>query len=65
MVRICTLVEGTPLGLEVAASWIRDLGPAEPASALEESLDTLDTTMRDVTATIEVFGRYSILPGGC
>jgi predicted ATPase/DNA-binding SARP family transcriptional activator/Flp pilus assembly protein TadD len=48
VVRICALVEGMPLGLEVAATWMRDLEPANLAAALENSLDMLETTMRDV-----------------
>jgi predicted ATPase/DNA-binding SARP family transcriptional activator len=48
VVRICALVEGMPLALELAASWIRDLEPAELAAALENNLDMLETTLRDV-----------------
>jgi predicted ATPase len=48
VVRICSLVEGMPLGLEVAATWVRDPGLADLVAALDTSLDTLETTMRDV-----------------
>ncbi|MBK8988228.1 MAG: tetratricopeptide repeat protein [Chloroflexi bacterium] len=45
---ICRLVEGLPLALELAASWIRDLSPAELAQVIAENVDRLRTTMRDV-----------------
>lgn len=45
---ICRLVEGLPLALELAASWIRDLPAAELAQAIAENVDRLRTTMRDV-----------------
>ncbi len=45
--RICTLVLGTPLALELAASWLRMLSCAEIAEELELSLDFLSSTLRD------------------
>jgi predicted ATPase/DNA-binding SARP family transcriptional activator len=48
VVRICRLVEGMPLGLELAATWSRDLDFAELAAALDSNLGVLATTLRDV-----------------
>lgn len=48
VVRICELVEGMPLGIELAATWIRDLDCAALAQALAESMDLLRTSLRDV-----------------
>src|SRR6266511_4415251 len=47
--RICTLVEGLPLGIELAASWVSMLSCAEIAEEIERNIDFLATTMRDVT----------------
>ena len=46
--RICELVEGLPLGLELAASWVRVLSCDEIAQEIERSIDFLTTTGRDV-----------------
>ena len=48
VVRLCRLLEGLPLGLELAAAWMRLLRPDEVADALEVNLDTLDTGHHDV-----------------
>ncbi len=48
IVRLCGLLEGLPLGLELAAAWVRLLRPAEVADALEANLDTLAAGHRDV-----------------
>ena len=45
---ICRLVEGMPLAIELAATWVRILSPAEIAAEIEHSLDFLDTSMRDL-----------------
>jgi len=50
LARICRLVEGMPLGLELAASWVRSLPLAEIASEIEENLDFLATNRRDLPA---------------
>ena len=50
IVRLCTLLEGLPLGLELAAAWMHLLRPAEVADALAASLDTLAASHRDVPA---------------
>ena len=46
--RICRLVEGLPLGLELAATWMRMMSAGEIAQEIERSLDFLTTTARDV-----------------
>jgi predicted ATPase len=46
--RICELVEGIPLGLELAASWVRTLSCAEIAREIERSLDFLSVQARDL-----------------
>ena len=48
VLRICRLVEGLPLGLELAASWVRVMPVAEIADAIEHDLDTLASSARDV-----------------
>jgi predicted ATPase len=48
VLRICQLVEGIPLALELAASWLKVLPCAEIASEIERSFDLLTTTMRNV-----------------
>lgn len=45
--RICALVEGAPLGIELAASWLRMLSPREIAAEIESGLDFLVTTAQD------------------
>ena len=48
LARICQLVEGMPLGIELAATWVPMLTCHEIACRIERSLDFLTTTMRDV-----------------
>lgn len=48
LVRICKLVGGLPLAIELAASWVRSLSCREIAEELEKSLDLLETKMLDV-----------------
>jgi DNA-binding SARP family transcriptional activator/predicted ATPase len=43
---ICELVGGMPLGIELAASWLRVLSCTEIAAEVEKSLDFLTVTMR-------------------
>ncbi len=45
--RICQLVEGMPLGIELAAAWHPMLSPAEIAGEMEKDLDFLSSSMRD------------------
>lgn len=44
--RICTLLEGMPLGLELAASWARMLTAEEIAAEIERGLDFLTLSER-------------------
>ncbi len=48
LVRICQMVDGMPLGIELAAAWVPVLSCQEIAQEIERSLDFLATTMRDV-----------------
>lgn len=45
--RICRLVEGMPLGIELAAAWSRTLSCREIAQEIERNLDFLAAVMRD------------------
>lgn len=46
--RICRLVQGMPLGIELGAAWVGTLTLDEIAKEIESSLDFLETEMRDV-----------------
>lgn len=46
--QICRLVEGLPLGIELAAAWAGQLSSVEIAAQIEHNLDFLATTRRDV-----------------
>jgi predicted ATPase/class 3 adenylate cyclase len=46
--RMCRLVGGMPLGIELAASWVPVLSCAEIADEIEGNIDFLATSMRDV-----------------
>jgi|SRR5579859_468847 len=46
--RICQLVAGMPLGIELAATWVRALSCPEIARAIEQDLDVLASELRDV-----------------
>jgi len=46
--RICQLVEGLPLALELAATWVRMLSAKEIAHEIERNIDFLTTIGRDV-----------------
>jgi predicted ATPase/DNA-binding CsgD family transcriptional regulator len=48
IVRICRIVEGIPLAIELAASWVRIMPCAEIAREVERSLDILTTTTRNI-----------------
>jgi predicted ATPase/DNA-binding CsgD family transcriptional regulator/Flp pilus assembly protein TadD len=48
VVRICQLVEGMPLAIELAVSWLRTLRCAEIAAEIHRHLDFLSTRLRDV-----------------
>jgi len=46
--RICHLVQGMPLGIELAAAWVTTLSCAEIADEIERNIGFLSTTARDV-----------------
>lgn len=48
VIRICRLVGGMPLGIELAAAWIRALSCDQIASELARSLNILETPARNV-----------------
>jgi predicted ATPase/transcriptional regulator with XRE-family HTH domain len=48
IIRICRMVGGLPLAIELAASWARLLSAREIAQELEKSLDFLETNKFDV-----------------
>lgn len=48
IIRICQLVDGMPLGIELAATWLRVLTPAQIAREIESSYDFLATNMRNI-----------------
>jgi predicted ATPase/transcriptional regulator with XRE-family HTH domain len=50
IVRICQLVDGNPLGIELAAAWVRTLACDEIAQELEQGLDFLTVSARDIPA---------------
>jgi predicted ATPase/DNA-binding SARP family transcriptional activator/uncharacterized protein HemY len=48
VVRLCQLVDGLPLGLELAAPWVRSMTCQEIVEEVEHNLDFLSTTLRNV-----------------
>ncbi len=46
--RLCRLVQGVPLAVELAASWINVLSCDEIVAEIERNLDFLDTSLRNV-----------------
>lgn len=46
---ICKLVDGMPLGIELAAGWLEVLTPKEIAAEVARSLDFLETDLQDVS----------------
>ncbi len=46
--RICQLVEGSPLGLELAATWVRLMSFQDVAQEIEKNMDFLTATARDI-----------------
>lgn len=48
VVRICELLDGSPLAIELAASWTSTLDAAEIVEEIMRNLDFLSTTQRDV-----------------
>lgn len=50
IVRICQMVEGMPLGIELASAWVRVLPCREIALELQGNLDFLHSQRRDIPA---------------
>jgi len=48
--RICRLVDGTPLGIELAAAWVRTLSCEEIEHEIERGLEILHVSTRDLPA---------------
>jgi len=48
IVHICKLVDGMPLGIELAAAWVRTLSCEEIAREIERGLDFLHVSARDL-----------------
>jgi len=46
--QVCRLVEGMPLAIELAATWLKVLSPVEIAKEIGGSLDFLSTSVRDL-----------------
>ncbi len=44
---ICQLVDGMPLGVELAAAWVEMLSPKEIAAEIQDNLDFLEAQRRD------------------
>ncbi len=75
--RICQLVDGFPLAIELAAAWVRSLSLPEIVNELTRGLDILETRAHSIRATFDrswnllseqeqrVFAILSIFQGGC
>lgn len=48
--RLCQLVDGMPLAIELAANWVRLLSCQEIVARMEQGMDFLMTTLRDLPA---------------
>ena len=48
LTRICRLVAGMPLAIELAAAWVDMLPLADIATELQQGLDILETELRDI-----------------
>lgn len=46
--RICQLMQGLPLGIELAAAWVRVMEPGEIVKNIEQRVDFLTSTMRNM-----------------
>jgi len=48
LIRICQVLEGIPLAIELAAAWVTILSCRDIAREIEASIDFLTTSMRDI-----------------
>lgn len=46
--KICQLVDGLPLGIELAAGWMDTLSAEKLAEEIQKSIDILETDLRDI-----------------
>lgn len=49
VIRLCQMVQGFPLGLELAASWLRLLGPQDIVEEVVRNLDVLAVSHKDLS----------------
>jgi predicted ATPase/DNA-binding NarL/FixJ family response regulator len=66
VIRICRLVAGLPLGIELAASWTRFLTAAEIADEIAQSVDFLAGATKDMPArqqSMQALRRLAVLRG--
>ncbi len=49
IIRICQLVEGMPLAIELSASWMQTLAPSVIADEVHRNIDILATPLRDIS----------------
>lgn len=49
IIQICQLVDGMPLGIELAASWLRVLSAEQIVEEIEKNYNFLSTNMRNIT----------------
>lgn len=48
IIRICRMVQGLPLAIEIASAWIKVLSCREIAEEIQKNIDFLTTSLRDV-----------------
>ncbi len=48
IIRICNLVDGLPLGIELASAWVRNLSCQEIADSISKNLDIVHTKRPDI-----------------
>jgi predicted ATPase/DNA-binding SARP family transcriptional activator len=48
VVQVCRLCAGMPLGIELAASWVKAYSCAEIAAQIQDNLDFLSTTLQNI-----------------
>lgn len=47
---ICQLVEGMPLGIELASAWLELMSPQDIATEITQNLDFLESSLKDIPA---------------
>ena len=56
--KICHLVDGMPLALELAASWMNVLSPEQILGEMEKGLNILSSNIRDLPASLDLKGEH-------